>query len=726
MSSTKDLLIEIGTEELPPKALQTLSNAFTAGVVAGLKDASLEASEVISYAAPRRLAILLKNVPTKQADQSVERKGPAKAAAFDSDGNPTKAVEGFARSCGVAPQELEEIETPKGTWLIFKQDVAGKNTNDLLPEIVNQSLAKLPIPKRMRWGASDIEFVRPVHWIVMMQGDEVIEGEILGIASSNTTKGHRFHHPDEITITHASTYAEQLRETGHVIASFNERRDEVRKQAEVAAKELGGVAQLNDALVDEVTALIEKPIAVSGSFGEEFLDIPQECLISSMQDHQKYFPVVDNAGKLLPYFITTSNIDSKNVDAVRQGNERVIRPRFADAKFFWDQDCKVTLESHRKSTKKIVFQQKLGTLYEKTERVAKLAGYITEQLNLDQTNSQKERLVHNAERAAKLSKCDLVSEMVKEFPELQGIMGRYYAEKDEEPSSITIAMQEQYQPKFAGDKIPSSDLGKVLSIADKLDTIVGIFAVGMKPTGSKDPFALRRASLGVLRILIEGDINLDLFKLFKKCTETIADSLGDEVQSKESFSYIMDRLRAYYLDQGVSIEIINSIASLQRIDEEQKIDAEKIFSNTFTNRRVTNPLDFDRRIKAVTEFKSLPEADSLSAANKRISNILNKLDERVYSRIRFAKVDESRLEESSEKVLYQSVKTQQEKVAPLFESGDYSSALTSLAGLRDDVDNFFDGVMVMVDDNDDLKNNRLALLNQLRNLFLNIADLSRL
>jgi len=696
MSSTKDLLIEIGTEELPPKALQTLSKAFTAGVVAGLKEASLEASEVISYAAPRRLAILLKDVPTKQADQSVERKGPAKAAAFDADGNPTKAVEGFAHSCGVAPQELDEIETPKGTWLIFKQEVAGKNTSELLPEIVSQSLAKLPIPKRMRWGASDIEFVRPVHWIVMMQGSEIIEGEILGVASSNTTKGHRFHHPETITIKQASSYAEQLRETGHVIANFNERRDEVQKQAEATAKKLGGVAQLDRVLLDEVTGLIELPIAVSGSFGKEFLDIPQECLISSMQDHQKYFPVVDADGKLLPYFITTSNIKSKNPDAVRQGNERVIRPRFADAKFFWDQDCKVTLESRRESTKKIIFQQKLGTLYEKTERVAKLAGEIADWINSDKTQ---------ALRAAELSKCDLTSEMVNEFAELQGIMGCYYAKHDGETEGVANAMREQYQPGFAGDIIPAGEIGKILSLADKVDTLVGIFAIGMKPTGSKDPFSLRRTALGILRILIEGEINIPYNFLIEVATQNLHDKVAfssqDELASffTEVSSFMIGRLKAYYKDQAIDSNTVESVTSID---------------DSYT------PLDMDYRIKAVSSFKSLPEAESLAAANKRISNILKKVDGDIAK-----SVDESLLEESAEKALYQAVTAQQTKVAPLFASGDYSSALTSLASLRDDVDNFFDGVMVMADD-ENLKNNRLALLNQLRNLFLNIADLSRL
>ena len=703
MSNTNDLLIEIGTEELPPKALQTLSNALTAGVVAGLKDASLEASEVISYAAPRRMAILLKSIPTKQADQSVERKGPAKAAAFDADGNPTKAVEGFARSCGVAPQDLDEIETPKGTWLVFKQEVAGKNTSELVADIVNQSLAKLPIPKRMRWGASDIEFVRPVHWIVMMLGNEVVKGEVLGLASGNTTRGHRFHHPDTITIKQASSYAEQLREQGHVIANFSERRDEVRKQAEASAKALGGVAHIEDGLLDEVSALIELPIAVSGSFDKSFLDIPQECLISSMQDHQKYFPVVDKSGKLLAHFITTSNIKSSNPDTVRQGNERVINPRFADAKFFWDQDCKVTLESRREKTKKIVFQQKLGTLYEKTERVANLAGFIAGELG---ANKQ------DAMRAAELSKCDLSSEMVNEFAELQGIMGRYYAEKDGETSGVADAMHEQYQPGFAGDVIPAGETGKILSLADKLDTLMGIFAIGMKPTGSKDPFSLRRAALGVLRIIIEGKLALNLETLLEKASKSFNENIMALKAVDNVSNFILDRLPAYYKDRDISSETINSVIKLRSQDPVRKIfGADKL---------IINLLSFDQKIKAMDGFIKFPQAESLIAANKRISNILKKVEGEIPNT-----VDEALFQEPEETKLHQSVVVQQTKVEPLFASGDYSSALTSLASLKGDVDAFFDGVMVMADD-EALKNNRLALLSQLRNLFLNIADLSRL
>ena len=688
-TQTKDILIEIGTEELPPKALKTLSDAFTAGVVNGLKEASLGASKVTSYAAPRRLAILLKDVPIKQADQSVERKGPAKAAAFDAEGNPTKAVEGFARSCGVSAFDLDEIETPKGIWLVFKQDVAGKETADLISDIVNKSLAKLPIPKRMRWGASDIEFVRPVHWIVMMQDDQIIDGEVFGIKAGNTTKGHRFHHPETITIKNASSYAEQLHSQGSVIANFEARREEVRSQAIESAKKVGGVSVIDNALLDEVTALIELPIAVCGSFDEEFLEVPQECLITSMQDHQKYFPVVDANNKLMPYFITTSNIKSSKPETVRQGNERVIRPRFADAKFFWDQDCKVKLESRRDATKKIVFQQKLGTLFEKTDRVSKLASSIAEKIGADK---------QQAARAAELAKCDLLSNMVQEFPELQGTMGSYYAKHDNEADSVAAAMQEQYQPGFAGDVIPAGEIGKVLSLADRLDTIMGIFAIDMKPTGSKDPFSLRRAALGALRIIIEGNLNLDLKALLLEAAAGLKSKVDANAAVEDAFAFIMERLKAYYQDQGINAETVASVASLSP----------------------SHPLDFDQRIKAVANFRNLTESDSLAAANKRISNILKKVEGKIQ-----ADVNQDLLNEDAEISLHKAVVALQAKVKPLYAKGKYSEALSSLAVLKDDVDNFFDNIMVM-DDNEALKNNRLALLSQLRALFLEVADLSRL
>ena len=523
----------------------------------------------------------------------------------------------------------------------------------------------------------------------MMLGEEVINGEILGVTAGNHTRGHRFHHPEKIKLSQASDYAEQLREKGHVIASFEDRRDEVRKQAEEAAQKLGGVAHIEDSLLDEVTALIELPVAVSGSFGEEFLEVPQECLITSMQDHQKYFPVVDNKGTLMPYFITTSNIKSSNPKAVSQGNERVIRPRFADAKFFWDQDLKVKLESRRDATNKIVFQQKLGTLYEKTDRVAKLASFIAGEIGADQKLAM---------RAAELSKCDLLSNMVQEFAELQGIMGSYYAKHDNEDDGVAAAMQEQYQPGFAGDVIPAGEIGKVLSLADRIDTLMGIFAIDMKPTGSKDPFSLRRAALGMLRIIIEGGLNLDLKAMLTEAANGLSDKVDATPAIEDTFAFIMERLKAYYQDQGISSDMVNAVASLSP----------------------THPLDFDQRVKAVAKFAEMPESESLAAANKRIGNILKKVETEIP-----AHVDESLLNEAQEKTLYEAITAQQKIVEPLFANGDYSAALSSLAVLREDVDNFFDNIMVM-DDNEALKNNRLALLSQLRNLFLDVADLSRL
>jgi glycyl-tRNA synthetase beta chain len=684
-----DLLIEIGTEELPPKALLTLSNAFSDLIVAGFKKVSLQAQGIVSYAAPRRLAVLLTEMPGKQKDQLVERRGPAVKAAFDAEGNPSKAAQGFARSCGVEVNDLDRMQTDKGEWLVFKKEVAGQSVAELVADIVSQALATLPIPKRMRWGSSDIEFVRPVHWIVMMLGDQVITEKVLNITAGNQTFGHRFHHPNAIELAHATDYAEQLETTGYVIANFSQRRETVRQQAEDAAMKLGGIAKIDANLLDEVTALIEWPIAVSGSFDKKFLDIPQECLISSMQDHQKYFPVVDNDGALLPHFITIANIDSSNPDAVREGNERVINPRFSDAAFFWNQDCKVSLASRREATQKITFQKKLGTVFEKTERVAILSEYIAKQID---ANSR------DAYRAATLSKCDLMSDMVGEFAELQGIMGRYYAQKDGETEAVADAMQQQYQPGFADDVIPASTTGKILSLADRLDTLLGIFAIGMKPTGSKDPYALRRSAIGVLRILIEGELSLDLKQLLKIAAIQFKDELKASDAVNDTFSFIMERLRAYYKDQGITVDVIEAIASVNP----------------------QRPLDFDQRLKAVNTFRKLDAAEPLAAANKRIGNILKKLDGNIPDTIETAL-----LVEEAEKALYQTIIDQTEKVTPLFNEAKYTEALSSLATLRDDIDNFFDHVMVMVED-EALKNNRLALLKQMRGLFLHIADISRL
>ena len=689
MTSNADLLIEIGTEELPPKTLNKLSAALTSHLCKSLKEAGIGHGEVKSYSSPRRLAVLIDGIEAFQADQHVEKRGPAVKAAFDAEGNPSRAAMGFAKSCGVEFDQLQEIETDKGAYLNFSETKQGLAAKELLPTMLDASLAALPIAKRMRWGSSDVEFVRPVHWAVFLLGDEVIDTEVLGIKTDRVTRGHRFHHPAEVTLNKPTDYVEALKQA-YVLVDQQQRKETVRQQAEACAITLGGKAVIEESLLDEVTNLVEWPMAVGGCFGAEFLEVPQECLISSMQDHQKYFPVVDDNGKLMPYFITISNIESSDIDVVREGNERVIRPRFSDAAFFWQQDCKKSLESFREDTKKIVFQQKLGTSFEKTERVAELSGFIAEQLGEN---------VEYATRAAKLSKCDLSSDMVLEFSDLQGIMGRYYALNDGEAEEVAYAIEEQYKPGFAGDSIPSYMTGKILSLADKLDTILGIYAIGQKPTGTKDPFALRRASLGVLRIIIEGKLTVDLRTLLDKSADTLKGKVDASEAIDPTYQYIMERLRAYYQDQGVSHDVIDAVSAMH----------------------VESPLDFEQRVKAVSTFKTLPEAVPLAAANKRIANLLKKLDGKTATDT----VDSALFVEAKEQALYDAVTAQQATLKPLLADKDYTQALSSLAAIRPEVDAFFDGVMIMSDD-ESLKQNRLALLNSLRGLFLQVADLSSL
>jgi len=689
MSSTTDLLIEIGTEELPPKTLNKLSAALTAHLCKSLKEAGIEHCEVRSYSSPRRLAVLASDVAAFQADQHVEKRGPAVKAALDAEGNPSRAAMGFAKSCGVEFDQLQQIETDKGAYLNFSETKQGLATKALLPDMLNAALAALPIAKRMRWGGNDTEFVRPVHWIVFLLGNEVVDAEILGIKAGRDTRGHRFHHPDSLTLNQPEGYVEALKQA-HVLVDQQHRKETVRQQAEACAKTLGGVAVIEDSLLDEVTNLVEWPMAVGGRFGAEFLEIPQECLISSMQDHQKYFPVVDSDGKLMPHFITISNIETDDPSVIRDGNERVIGPRFSDAAFFWNQDCKKSLESFREDTKKIVFQQKLGTSFEKTERVALLSGFIAKQLGEN---------VEHATRAAELSKCDLSSDMVLEFSDLQGIMGRYYALNDGEAEEVAYAIEEQYKPGFAGDDIPSYTTGKILSLSDKLDTILGIYAIGQIPTGTKDPFALRRASLGVLRIIIEGKLTVDLRTLLEQAAEGLKGKVDASDAIDPTYQYIMERLRAYYQDQGVSHDVVEAVAAMQ----------------------VDSPLDFEQRVKAVNTFKTLPEAVPLAAANKRIANLLKKQDDKATAK----NVDSSLFVEAQEQALFDAVTKQQAGLKPLLADRDYTQALSSLAAIRPEVDAFFDGVMIMSDD-EALRQNRLALLNALRALFLQVADLSSL
>lgn len=689
MSDKKDLLVEIGTEELPPKALATLSEAFSQGIDTQLTQLGLQRDTIQSFATPRRLAVLVEGLASVQADKQIERKGPAIQAAYDADGKPTKAAQGFARSCGVEVSQLEKTETKKGAWLIHRLVEKGRPTADLVPDIVEKSLAGLPIPKRMRWGSRSEEFVRPVHWVVLLFGNEVIPGKIMGLQAGRETRGHRFHHPEAISIDQPRNYAGLLRDKGYVIADFAERREMIAQHARQAAEQDNAIAVIDANLLNEVTALNEWPVAVIGSFEQRFLDIPSECLVEAMQGHQKYFPVVDANGDLLPRFITISNIDSKDLDQVRSGNERVIRPRFSDAAFFWEQDLKQPLEHHIESLKTIKFQDKLGTLHDKSGRVAALADTIAEQIGLDKSVAM---------RAAWLCKCDLMSQMVGEFASLQGIMGRYYAERSNEEPQVSQAMEEVYMPRHAGDHLPQSDCGRTLAIADRLDTLMGIFAIGQKPTGAKDPYGLRRAALGVLRILIETPLDLDLELLLKQAADGLSGQVDASSQVDGVFNYMMERLKAYYTDQSIPADSIDAIMA----------------------RHPTRPSDFDRRVRAISEFRKLPEAGSLAAANKRIRNILKKTHEAIP-----AQVDNDLLVEEAEKALALAVAEYSPRVAPLFAKGSYTEGLQMLAGLRETVDLFFDQVMVMTDDQA-LRHNRLALLNQLENLFLSVADLSRL
>jgi glycyl-tRNA synthetase beta chain len=691
--STRDLLIEIGTEELPPKALKKLSEAFGRGIVDGLKAADLAHGEVSLFASPRRLAVLVSDLIEQQADKKIEKRGPALTAAFDDEGCPSKAATGFAKSCGLASvDELDRMETDKGAWLVYRAEQPGKSTVSLVPNIVQAALDKLPIPKRMRWGNLDAQFVRPVHWLVLLFGDEVIDTEILSVTSGRETCGHRFHHPQTMYIAEPAGYAPLLESEGHVIADFATRREAVRAQVLEAGEQLGGAAVIDEALLDEVTGMVEWPAAVAGNFEERYLDVPAEALILTMKTNQKYFHVIDANGKLMPHFITVANIDSSNPDVVREGNERVVRPRLADAEFFWTQDRKQKLDTHVEKLKSILFQKELGTLHDKTQRVAQLAGSIATTMSAN---------TEWAERAAWLAKCDLMTEMVNEFPSLQGIMGRYYAGLDGEAEEVALAQDEQYMPRFAGDDLPATATGQAVAIADKLDTLVGMFGIGQPPTGSKDPFALRRSALGLLRIIIECQLPLDLPDIAQQATN----ALGKKVTAKDVVNqvvdFMMDRLRAYYKEVGVTPEVFESVLA----------------------QHPTQPFDFDRRVRAVNHFLTLPEAESLAAANKRIANILHQAGEKGIA-ISDA-VDSAKLVESAELALAEQIDALEKIVTPLFDQRDYEPALAKLAGLRASVDQFFDEVMVMADDAA-LRDNRLALLAQLQNLFLRVADLSHL
>jgi glycyl-tRNA synthetase beta chain len=689
MSEGRDLLIELGTEELPPKALRRLSLAFADAVTAGLEAAGLESARALAYATPRRLALLIRDLGTAQPDRETVRRGPALSAAFDEEGNPTPAASGFARSCGVTVEQLDQLETGKGSWLAFRAVQRGRDTAELIPDVVRRALTALPIPKRMRWGERTDEFVRPVHWVVLLFGEEVIPAEILGVTADRYTRGHRFHHPEPIFLGEPQAYVPLLETEGQVLADYATRREAVRAQVMEQAKLLDGRALIDEELLDEVTALVEWPVALSGRFDEEFLEVPPEALISSMQDHQKYFPVVDARGALLPRFITVANLVSKDPAQIRAGNERVIRPRLADAAFFWNQDRRQTLAQRSEGLRNMVFEKRLGTLFDKQQRVAELVGTIAGMIDADAAHAQ---------RAALLCKCDLLTSMVFEFPELQGVMGRYYALHDGEPPAVAEAIREHYLPRFSGDELPTTPEGQALALADRLDSLVGIFAIGQQPSGDRDPFALRRAALGTVRICIERQLDLDLEQALQTAAGRFTGPINAEAVIAAVFDYVMERLRGYYQEAGVESDLIEAVLAT----------------------RPTRPLDLDRRIQACRVFRGLPEAESLAAANKRISNILKKWNQPVA-----AAVDPQRLADAAEKQLSERLAAMHESVGPLMDAGDYTEALMQLASLREPVDTFFDNVMVMVDDQS-LRDNRLALLQNLGNLFLRVADLSRL
>ncbi len=690
MIEQRDLLFEIGTEELPPKALCTLVDALGRGIVEGLERVQLTHGSCRHYATPRRLAVLIKDVASEQPDQQSERRGPALRAAFDETGIPTKAAKGFARSCGVDVADLETRKTEKGAWLVHVERRTGEAVTNLLPAIIEAAIDGLPVPKRMRWGAGTSEFLRPVRWVMLLYGDEVIPGRFFDLTTGNVTFGHRFHHPAPIMIRQPEEYANALRNVGFVVADFEIRREMIRKQAEALATEIDGRAVIPTELLDEVTALVEWPVALRGDFEQRFLKVPHEALITTMQDNQKYFPVVDRQGRLLPHFVTIANIASREPDQVRAGNERVIRPRFSDAEFFWQQDQKQPLAARREALKHMIFQHQLGTLHDKSLRVAQLATLVAPLVGAS---------VALVQRAAELAKCDLVTDMVQEFPELQGTMGRYYALHDGEPEEVAAALEEQYLPRFAGDHLPRTPVGRVLALAERLDTLVGIFAIGQAPTGTRDPFALRRSALGVIRLQVEGHQDVDLLELLHHAAQGYVDTAIDAMGAVTPvFEFIQERLRGYYHEQGFRPDVFEAVLAC----------------------RPTRLMDFDRRLRAVVAFSALPEAASLAAANKRIHNILRKADEQNLPALR-----EDLLVEPAEQRLFREIAGLTSTAEQLMRAGDYELALQQLAALRGPVDHFFDDVMVMADE-PTVRANRLALLSRLAGLFSGAADLSRL
>ena len=684
--TTQNFLVEIGTEELPPKALKTLATSFADNVEAELNQAGLTFDKIEWFAAPRRLAVKVLNLATQQPSKEIEKRGPAVSAAFDAEGKPTKAAEGWARGCGITVDQAERIATDKGEWLVHRAKIEGQPTKNLLNDIVANALAKLPIPKPMRWADKTVQFIRPVHTVTMLLGDELIEGEILGVASARTIRGHRFLGEKEFEIQHADQYPQLLREKGSVVADFNERKAEILAKSQAKATALGGVADIEESLLEEVTSLVEYPNVLAAKFEERFLAVPAEALVYTMKGDQKYFPIYDKEGKLLPHFIFVSNINPEDPTAIIEGNEKVVRPRLTDAEFFFKTDLKQKLVDRLPRLETVLFQQQLGTLKDKTDRIEQFAGEIAKQIGADEVK---------AKRAGLLSKCDLMTNMVFEFTDTQGVMGMHYARHDGEDEEVAVALNEQYMPRFAGDELPKSLVASAVALADKFDTLTGIFGIGQAPKGSADPFALRRAALGALRIIVEKNLPLDLEDLVKKSVALFGDKLTNQNVVADVVDFMLGRFRAWYQDEGIAVDVIQAVLA----------------------RRPTRPADFDARVRAVSHFRTLDSAEALAAANKRVSNILAKADAAI------GEINLSACVEPAEKALAEAVLALRTEVQPLIAQGDYTAVLDKLANLRAPVDSFFDNVMVNAED-PALRQNRLAILNTLQGLFLQVADIS--
>ena len=684
--TTQNFLVEIGTEELPPKALKTLATSFADNVEAELNQAGLTFDKIEWFAAPRRLAVKVLNLATQQPSKEIEKRGPAVSAAFDAEGKPTKAAEGWARGCGITVEQAERIAIDKGEWLVHRAKIEGQPTKNLLSDIVANALAKLPIPKPMRWADKTVQFIRPVHTVTMLLGDELIEGEILGLASARTIRGHRFLGEKEFEIQHADQYPQLLREKGSVVADFNERKAEILAKSQAKATALGGVADIEESLLEEVTSLVEYPNVLAAKFEERFLAVPAEALVYTMKGDQKYFPIYDKDGKLLPHFIFVSNINPEDPTAIIEGNEKVVRPRLTDAEFFFKTDLKQKLVDRLPRLETVLFQQQLGTLKDKTDRIEQLAGEIAKQIGADEAK---------AKRAGLLSKCDLMTNMVFEFTDTQGVMGMHYARHDGEDEEVAVALNEQYMPRFAGDELPKSLVASAVALADKFDTLTGIFGIGQAPKGSADPFALRRAALGALRIIVEKNLPLDLEDLVKKSAALFGDKLTNQNVVADVVDFMLGRFRAWYQDEGIAVDVIQAVLA----------------------RRPTRPADFDARVRAVSHFRTLDSAEALAAANKRVSNILAKADAAI------GEINLTACVEPAEKALAEAVLVLRTEVQPLIAKGDYTAVLDKLANLRAPVDSFFDNVMVNAED-PELRQNRLAILNTLQGLFLQVADIS--